>query len=75
MPYIPVVIGVIINSRTGPGDTTDLVLGGGLGGEYFINPMFSFAVEARLQGNVYDLSGAKAIGLQTATAIIVNVYF
>lgn len=75
MPYIPVSVGLYFNNPAGGGGSTShLYLGAGLGGEYFINPMFSFGVEARLEGSVMDLSGSKNVGLQTATAVIVNIY-
>ena len=75
VPYIPLNAGLLFTMPKGGGDTTDLQLGAGIGGEYFINPRFSLAVEARLNGQVLDLSGGNTIALQTATAVIVNVYF
>jgi hypothetical protein len=76
VPYIPLIVGVLLDrpSNNAP-NTSNLMLGVGLGGEYFINPKFSFAVEARLDGQVVDLSGLNNIALQTVTAIIANIYF
>lgn len=52
-----------------------MILGVGLGGEYFINPKFSMGVEARLNGAVADISGANNLSITTATAVLANVYF
>ena len=56
-------------------DTTDILLGMGFGGEYFVNAMFSFGVEAQLNGFVVDISGISDITLRTAAAVHANVYF
>ena len=74
-PYISGTAGVMLNMPNGGGDTTDLMFGLGLGGEYFINPKFSFGVEARLNGMMLDLSGAKVFSITTANAVHANVYF
>ena len=74
-PYISGTVGVMLNMPNGGGDTTSLILGIGLGGEYFINPKFSMGVEARLNGAVADISGANNLSMTTATAVLANVYF
>jgi len=74
-PYISGTIGVLLNMPNGGGDTTNLILGIGMGGEYFINPKFSMGVEARLNGAVADFSGANNLTIITATAVHANVYF
>jgi len=74
-PYISGTVGVMLNMPNGGGDTTDLMFGLGLGGEYFINPKFSFGVEARLNGMIEDISGTNVFSITTGTAVHANVYF
>lgn len=74
-PYITGTVGARLNKPKGGGDTTDVMLGIGLGGEYFINPKFSFGVEALLNGFITDISGASIISMTTGTAVHANVYF
>ncbi len=74
-PYITGTVGVRLNMPNAGGDSTDLLLALGLGGEYFINPKFSFGVEALLNGFITDISGANIFAIVTATAVHANVYF
>ena len=74
-PYITGTVGVRLNMPNAGGDTTDLMLALGLGGEYFINPKFSFGVEALLNAFMTDISGANILSINTATAVNANVYF
>lgn len=74
-PYISGTVGVMINMPNVGGDTTNLILGIGLGGEYFINPKFSMGVEARLNGAILNISGAGVATITSATAVHANVYF
>lgn len=74
-PYISGTVGVRLNMPNAGGDTTDIMLAIGLGGEYFINPKFSFGVEALLNGFITDISGASLKSMNTATAVHANVYF
>ncbi len=74
-PYITGTVGVRLNMPNAAGDTTDLMFALGFGGEYFINPKFSFGVEALLNGFSTDISGANILSITTATAVHANVYF
>ena len=76
-PYISARGGVIFRmpDSSQQSDTTDLLLGIGFGGEYFVNAMVSFGVEAQLNGFVVDISGISDITLRTAAAVHANVYF
>jgi len=74
-PYLTGMAGLLFRMPTVGSDTSDLMLGIGLGGEYFVNPKFSFGVEARLNGSVIDVSGARNILLYTSAAVVANVYF
>lgn len=74
-PYLTGQLGVMLNMPNGGGDTTNLQLAGGLGAEYFINPKFSLAIEALLQGFVADISGASNKTIVTVTVIQGNIYF
>ena len=74
-PYITGTVGVRLNMPNAAGDTTDLMFALGFGGEYFINPKFSFGVEALLNGFITDISGADIFSITTATAVHANVYF
>ena len=74
-PYISGTVGVMLNMPNIGGDTTNLILGIGLGGEYFINPKFSMGVEARLNGTILNISGGSVASMTTATAVHANVYF
>jgi len=60
--------------------TLDWVLGLAIGGEYFIDPRFSFAVELGLNGYLSDENSNRfgnpdGFGINTAAAVLVNVYF
>lgn len=72
-PYITAQVGVMFDRRGTK--TQDLLLGAGFGGEYFVNPKFSFGIEALLLGNILDISGAGTVAVSTAMAVIANVYF
>ena len=74
-PYIAAQAGVGFNRPDAGTATEDLTLGAGFGGEYFLNPPFSFGIEAQLNGFIVDLSGIARIALSTATANHANVYF
>ncbi len=76
-PYITGTIGVMFNMPNVGANTTNLMLGIGLGGEYFINPKFSMGVEAGLMGMVSNInvSGARTSMVNSATAVHANVYF
>jgi len=74
-PYITAVVGFDFNMPNIGSDTTDLTLGIGLGGEYFVNPKFSFAVEGRVVGMVFDISGLRNTAVMTSGAVVANVYF
>ncbi|MFQ5677139.1 MAG: hypothetical protein ACE5G1_14700, partial [bacterium] len=74
-PYISGQLGVQLNMPKVGADTTDARFGVGVGGEYFINPKFSFGVEAQLNGMVMDVSGASFIQISTGTAVHANIYF
>ncbi len=74
-PYITGTVGVRLNMPNAGSDTTDLMLALGLGGEYFINPKFSFGVEALLNGSITDISGADILSITTGTAVHANIYF
>lgn len=74
-PYISARGGVLFTIPDIGSNTTDILLGIGFGGEYFVNAMFSFGVEAQLNGFVADISGLSDIILQTAAAVHANVYF
>ena len=74
-PYITANVGINFSNPVGPADQTDLIIGIGLGGEYFINNMFSLGVEAMVNANVADISGAQALRATTATGVHANVYF
>lgn len=74
-PYITGVAGLNFNMPDVGRDTTDLILGIGLGGEYFVNPKFSFGVEGRVTGFVFDLSTAQNTAISTSGAVVANVYF
>ena len=60
--------------------TTDFLAGITLGGEYFIHPQFSFGIEAQLNATFSDNSSYRfnnpgGTNLNTATAILANIYF
>jgi hypothetical protein len=60
--------------------TLDIVAGAGIGGEYFIDPRFSFAVELGLNASFSDENSNRfgnpgGIGINTAASVLVNVYF
>ncbi len=74
-PYISAQAGVMFNRPDVGTKTEDLRFVAGFGGEYFVNPKFSFGIEALLVGSVIDLSGASVIGIATAMAVYANVYF
>ena len=74
-PYIAAQVGVMFNRPDVGAKTQNLLLAAGFGGEYFVNPKFSFGIEALLVGSVFDLSGANVIGIATAMAVHANVYF
>jgi hypothetical protein len=73
--YLTGQVGVMMIMPNGGGDTTNLQVSGGLGGEYFINPKFSLGIEALLQGLVADISGASGKSITTITVIQGNIYF
>lgn len=74
-PYVGAQGGIILNMPNFGSDTTDLLLGLVFGGEYFVNPKFSFGVEAQLNGFVNDASGARIIQISTDAGVHANVYF
>lgn len=74
-PYITARVGVMFNRPDVGTKTQDLLLGAGFGGEYFVNPKFSFGIEALLLGNILDITEANLIAVFTAMAVTANVYF
>ncbi|MEM9050754.1 MAG: hypothetical protein AAGC47_01775 [Bacteroidota bacterium] len=60
--------------------TLDWVLGMAIGGEYFLDPRFSFGVELGLAGywsdeNSNRFGNPDSFGINTSAAVLVNVYF
>jgi len=74
-PYISARGGINLNMPSVGGDTTDGMLGAGFGGEYFINPKFSFGVEGQLNMMIVDFGGASNMSISTGAAVHANVYF
>jgi len=74
-PYLAIRVGAHINAPKRARNTTDFLLGGGFGGEYFINPRFSLGVEAIVDGQIIDLGTGNNIKLDTSAAVHANVYF
>lgn len=74
-PYITASVGIDFSNPVGPADQTDLIVAIGLGGEYFINTMFSLGVQALLNARIADISGAQSLGASTSTGVHANVYF
>jgi len=74
-PYVALRVGAHINAPKRARNTTDFLAGVGFGGEYFINPRFSFGVEAIIDGQIIDLGTGNNIKLDTSGAVHANVYF
>lgn len=85
-PYFTPGLAALFSFAADPDDlledtsTLDWVLGLAIGGEYFIDPRFSFAVELGLNGYLSDENSNRfgnpdGIGVNTAAAVLVNVYF
>lgn len=74
-PYISARGGINLNMPSAGGDTTDGMLGLGFGGEYFVNPKFSFGVEGQLNVTLFDVGGANNKSISTGAAVHANVYF
>jgi len=74
-PYFTIRGGVLFNFISVFNDFTDIFLGIGFGGEYFLNPKFSFGVEAQLTGFVTDISGGRFVQISTSAGVHANVYF
>ncbi len=74
-PYVAIRLGALHNAPKPGRNTTDFLAGLAFGGEYFINPMFSFGVEAIFDGRVFDIGTLNNLGLNTSAAVHANVYF
>lgn len=74
-PYFGGRLGATITMPDGPADNTYDWNGGAVfGGEYFVNPMFSFGVEAQINIRIFD-SAAADYRINTGAAAHANVYF
>lgn len=75
-PYIGGRVKAIITVPDAGSNTYDWAVGLVFGGEYFVNPKFSFAVETQLNGFIPDnpVAGADFI-LNTGASIVATVYF
>lgn len=74
-PYFGGRLGATISMPDGPADNTYDWNGGAVfGGEYFVNPMFSFGVEAQINIQIFD-SAAADYQINTGAAAHANVYF
>jgi hypothetical protein len=85
-PYFTPGVAALFSVAADPDDqvedpnTLDWVFGLAIGGEYFIDPRFSFAVELGLNGYLSDENSNRfgnpdGFGVNTAAAVLVNVYF
>jgi hypothetical protein len=73
-PYIGGRVKAIITIPDAGTNTYDWVVGLVFGGEYFVNPKFSFGVETRLNGFIPDPDVGNFI-LNTGASILATVYF
>jgi hypothetical protein len=79
-PYVGGKLGMLIASPDSGSATTDILIGGALGGEYFLDQHFSFGVESQLN---LTLSDSKSLrfgnpgkkNLNTAAALFATIYF
>ncbi|MFQ5638569.1 MAG: hypothetical protein ACE5IR_11310, partial [bacterium] len=79
-PYFGARVAVLLNLPDTGSNTTDFLIGAVFGGEYFVNPKFSFGVEAQVNGTISDNASTRfaspgAITISTGAAAHVNVYF
>jgi len=70
-PYVSLLGGGMLNLPTGGGRVLDLIFGLAFGGDYFVNPKFSFGVEARVDAFVPDTGN---INVSTGAAANVSIY-
>jgi hypothetical protein len=79
-PYVGLRLGALMNSPSNGSSTTDILIGGAFGGEYFFSEYFSLGVEAQANMVISDSKSARfgnpgKMNLNTAAAVIAGVYF
>ncbi len=74
-PYLSLQGSATLNMPKVGGNTTNATIGAGFGGEYFLNAMFSFGVEAQLNVSITDVGGANGLAASTSAGVHANVYF
>jgi hypothetical protein len=78
--YVGARAGVLLTSPAEGESTTDILVGGSLGGEYYLDPRFCLGVEAQLNATINDERSATFgnpgnININTAAAVFATVYF
>lgn len=79
-PYVGLRVGALMSSPSNGSSTTDIVLGGAFGGEYFLSASFSLGVEAQLNLALSDDNSTRfgnpgKKNINTGAAVIASVYF
>lgn len=78
--YVGVRAGVLLTSPDEGSSTTDIVVGGTFGGEYFLSSSFSLGVESQLNLTISDKESTRfgnpgRMNLNTGAAAYATIYF
>ena len=79
-PYLGLRAGLLKSSPTNGSSTTDILIGGAFGGEYFFSSFFSLGVEGQVNLGISDDESIRFgnpgnMNINTGAAVIASVYF